>query len=77
MLVNLEIIRQLDAKIRRKATGNPQDLANSLGISRRHVFRYLEYLRDDCGLLVEYDKDRESYFYANSNNFFLIKLGKD
>jgi predicted DNA-binding transcriptional regulator YafY len=77
MLIDLEIIRGLDAKIRRKSTGTPQNLAESLGISRRHVFRYLEYLRDDCGLEINYDKDRETYYYSNSATFYLLKLGKE
>jgi biotin operon repressor len=54
----IEILKQsiLDSK-----TGNPDELAEKLGISRRTVFRNLEALRDK-GNDIRFSKIRNTYY---------------
>lgn len=75
MLVNIETLTALDAHIRREATGNAQGLAARIGLSRRHFFRYLEYLKDDCNLNIKYCKIRQTYYYDDHKGF-VLKLGR-
>lgn len=59
---HLHRLRRLDALIRRKATGRPEDLARRLDVSRATLFRYIEDLRA-FGAPVAYDKERQTYRY--------------
>ncbi len=65
MQINLQLLQSIDNLIRLKATGNAYELAKRLEISRRTVFRYLEYLREDCQLVINYCKIRETYYYSS------------
>lgn len=56
------LIERIDGLIRRKQTGNAQELAERLGISERTVFRLIRRLRD-MGLPVKYSLSRQTYFY--------------
>ena len=55
-------IERLKNLINRECTGSPEMLANTLGVSRRTLFKDLDMLRDD-GLKITYNRYRETYFY--------------
>lgn len=56
-------IRRLDALIRRKSTGTPEELAERLGISERWLYKFLNELRDEFDCPITYDHYRQSYIY--------------
>ncbi|MDX2306527.1 MAG: hypothetical protein NW226_27200 [Microscillaceae bacterium] len=76
MLVNIELLVRIDVHIRREATGGVQDFAQKMGLSRRHLFRYIEYLRDDCCLSIGYCKKRQTYYYTQ-RKVFILELGRN
>ena len=55
-------LQQLDQLIRLKCTGNPENLASKLGVSKRHVNNYIQTLKE-LGAEVSYCRTSESYVY--------------
>lgn len=61
-IAQIQMIRRLDALIRRKGTGTPEELASRLEISRATVFRHLDDLKT-LGAPLKFSRDRQSYYY--------------
>ncbi|MCU0451583.1 MAG: hypothetical protein MUC97_17355 [Bernardetiaceae bacterium] len=59
-----EHLERIDALIRRRATGTPDQLAQKLGICRATWFEWLEQLRTDLGLPIAYDPAAQTYYYT-------------
>jgi hypothetical protein len=57
-------LEQIDALVRRRATGTPDQMAQKLGIGRATWFEWLEQLRADLGLPIAYDTAARTYYYA-------------
>jgi len=70
-VVDLVKLDRLDSLIRRKATGNPRELAIRLEFSRSHLFRMLSFLRIEMNAPINYDKYISSYYYTYQPKFYL------
>jgi len=57
--------QQIDQLIRQKRTGNADELAAKLNISRRQVYYWLEELKS-YGLEIEYNRDLKSFVYLKA-----------
>ena len=66
----LKIISRIDHLIRIKGTGRPKDLADRLGVSRRSVFFYLNFMKER-GAPIKYCFDRKSYYYDEEGSFIV------
>lgn len=55
-------LQQIDQLIRQKRTGNAEELAAKLNISRRQVYYWLEELKS-YGLEIDYNRDLKSFVY--------------
>ena len=64
LIERLRQLDRLDALIRRKATGNREELAEQLGVSVRTVTNLKQEL-EDFGAEICYDRGRGSYVYCN------------
>jgi predicted DNA-binding transcriptional regulator YafY len=58
----LNRLQQIDQLIRQKRTGNADDLAEKLHISRRQVYNWIEELKN-YGLEIEYKREIKSFVY--------------
>ena len=56
-------IENMQAQIKREGTGDPNEFANELGISRRTLFYDLERLRDE-GAIIKFSRSRKTYYFA-------------
>lgn len=65
----LREIERVDALVRLKATGTPDEMAEKLGISRSTWFEYLNVLTNDLGFPIAYDSNRKTYFYMEDGTF--------
>lgn len=65
-------IKRLDAMIRRKSTGPPEQLADKLGISERWLYKFLRELKEEFDCPITYDHYRQSYVYEDHGK---IKIG--
>ncbi len=68
LIERIELMKRVDALIRRKATGTPQDLARKLNKSESFVYRLIRSMRD-MGAPIEYSESRGSYYYEYEVNF--------
>jgi hypothetical protein len=62
-----EKMERIDGLIRRRATGTPDQLAETLGICRATWFIWLEQLRS-FGLPIAYDDHAQTYYYAQAGH---------
>lgn len=61
---NINTLERLDQLIRLKATGNPQALAQKLGISVRAWYRLKKVLEEDLNVPLKYSNCYQSYVYV-------------
>jgi biotin operon repressor len=60
----LERLKRMNELIRSGRTGTPEELSDTLRISRRQLYCDLDYCRD-LGVEIEYSKQRRTFFYSN------------
>lgn len=63
-----ERFTRIDHLIRTKATGTPSKLSERLEISESILYEYLGVMKD-LGAPIQYDRDRETYFYTFPGSF--------
>jgi predicted DNA-binding transcriptional regulator YafY len=59
----IERLQLLNKLIREQRTGSPEELAERLGISRRQLYVYLEYLKD-MGVDIQFSRRMNSFVFA-------------
>ncbi len=64
----LSRLERIHALIKRRATGNPEELAEKLGISRSMTLNYLAEMKV-LGAPIAYDQFLESYYYTENVKF--------
>lgn len=62
-----------DKLIRRRATGNPKELAKKLDVSESTVFRLLRIMKENMGLTIEWSARHNSYQYASGSEKFNLE----
>ncbi|WP_373397046.1 HTH domain-containing protein [Algoriphagus halophilus] len=60
----IERIQILNKLIHEQRTGSPDELAKRLGISRRQLYVYLEYM-EDHGLKIRFSRKVGSFIYSS------------
>ena len=63
LLKYIDRLKRMDDLIRRKATGNVEEFADKLGISRSLLLQEIKELRD-MGAPIEYSTVNASYYYC-------------
>ncbi|WP_101445021.1 hypothetical protein [Aquimarina sp. MAR_2010_214] len=61
-------MNRIDQLIRLKATGNPVELAERLGISKTKLYRIINIMKE-LNAPLEYDVDLKSYVYVKAVGF--------
>ena len=75
-----ELIKRIDQLIRMKVSGNAQELANRLGISRSTFFRVLEDMKENLGAPIVYNSILNGYEYEQEGRIhigFFTSLNKN
>lgn len=62
-VLQLERYQKIDALIQQQKTGTPREFSNKLGISRSHLYRLLEILKDK-GAPIKYDRKLLTFCYS-------------
>ena len=60
----IERMQLLNKLIREQRTGSPEELAERLGVSRRQLYAYLEYMKD-FGLDICFSRKVNSFMYGD------------
>lgn len=72
--IDLKKVLRMDFLIRHRCTGNAVEFARKLDLSRSTLFNYLDYLRNDLGVDILYDKYGETYRYDGSGLYGALGL---
>lgn len=72
ILKYLQRAKRMDDLIQRKATGNSEEFARKLGISRSVLMEHLRDLRE-MGAPIHYSEVCDSYYYSEDFGLFLDK----
>ncbi|OFY26016.1 MAG: hypothetical protein A2275_05890 [Bacteroidetes bacterium RIFOXYA12_FULL_35_11] len=67
----LEKIDRLNLLIRRRATGNPKQLAEKLDMSERRLYQCIDFLRKELKAPIKYNEIIQTYYYSEKGE---IKL---
>jgi predicted DNA-binding transcriptional regulator YafY len=70
---SLEYLKQIDKAIYKKKTGSPGALAESIGVSERQLYRYLDVIRK-MGAPITFDEVKRTYYYSKHKRIF-IEIG--
>ena len=73
----IERIGQTDRLLKSGNTGNADDFAKQLDVSRRTVFNLFKMLKDDFDAPVIFDKRSKSYKYATKGNIVMDFVAED
>jgi transcriptional antiterminator len=60
----IERLQLLNKLIKEQRTGSPEELAERLGVSRRQLYAYLEYMKD-FGLEICFARKLNSFIYCD------------
>lgn len=74
ILSQLERHQQLDYLIKNQITGKPEDIAKKLSVSRSHLYRLIDILKD-YGAEINYNR-KEHYFYYKNPFVFKVLIPK-
>jgi len=62
----IERLQLLNKLVKEQRTGKPEELAERLGIRRRQLYVYIEYLKD-FGMDVQFSRKIGSFVYADEH----------
>lgn len=60
----IEKIERLHKLIESNQSGDAKELSETLGLSRRTIYYYLQELRE-FGAIISYDEIKKTYYYEN------------
>ena len=60
----LERLKRMNRLIKEERTGSPQEFAKRLGVSKSHLYRCIEEVRE-LGAPIRFCRTRQTYFYKN------------
>ncbi len=69
----LQKLDRLHHLVRRKGTGNAEELSQRLQVCERTIYQLLDDLRE-LGASIEYSRKRRSYFYTQDVEFHFTAL---
>ena len=65
-LEQLERLQRINDLIKAEKTGTPEEFANSLHISRRQLYEYINFIKD-FGVEVSYSKQLRTFYFSNGH----------
>jgi predicted DNA-binding transcriptional regulator YafY len=63
----IERLQLLNKLVKEQRTGKPEELADRMGISRRQLYSYLEFLKDQ-GVEINFSRKLNSFIYTCDQN---------
>jgi hypothetical protein len=61
---NLDKLKVINSEIKNKKTGNPDDFAEKLNISRSMLYVYIEEIKT-LGAEIKYNRSTKTFYYKN------------
>lgn len=80
LIEQIERVRRMDQLIRLHSTGNSEEFAQKLKISKKHVYNLIEELKD-AGASIRYDRNQRSFVYDSphfvESAFKVVEIAPD
>lgn len=74
--IQIKRLRTIDRLIKSERSGNAQELADKIGISRKQVYNYINELKE-IGVNIEYCRNKRSFVYNEPYEFlFNLRIKK-
>lgn len=67
----IERLQLLNKLVREQRTGSPEELAERLGLSRRQLYSYLEFLKD-FGANIVYSRKANSFIFSENTELEIV-----
>jgi predicted DNA-binding transcriptional regulator YafY len=67
IITSIDKIEQINSLIRFKQTGNPEEFAKKLNVSRSMLYQYIEEMKT-LGATIKYSRYSETFYYVNGFN---------
>lgn len=67
----IERLQLLNRLVREQRTGSPEEFGERLGVSRRQLYAYLEYLKDH-GIDIIYSRKINSFIFSNDKELEIV-----
>ena len=74
MKVDLILLNKICKCISTNMTGNPDCMAEKLGISRRFLYLNIDYLKSEFNAPIAYSRSRETFFLTEKWDFYVGDL---
>lgn len=75
--VDLKKVLHMNFLIQHRCTGNAVEFANKLELSRSTLFNYLDYMRNDLGVDILYDKYGRTYHYDGNGLYEALGIAEN
>jgi biotin operon repressor len=73
IIKDIETLEKMHKLINIESTGNPQELASMLGISRSKLYEIINYLKSE-NITIEYSRRGLSFHYSDNSEYEIIDL---
>ena len=67
--LNIDKIILIDQFIKTKSTGTPDELALKIGLTKRSIFHYVKFMKEELNAPIAYSSQRCSYVYEEVGSF--------
>ncbi|MCD8043821.1 MAG: hypothetical protein LUH10_12235, partial [Tannerellaceae bacterium] len=68
-LINLKKMSYMHSLIKRGMTGDPNEFAKKLDLSRSMMYEYKTYIEAEWDAKISYSKSKNSYYYEKEPDF--------
>jgi transcriptional antiterminator len=59
----------MDEYIDKNSSGSPEVFAKKMGMTKRSVYNYIRYMKEELGAPIQFSKVRNSYVYKEEGGF--------
>lgn len=71
--MKIKIIIKIHDLIRTGRTGNPSEFAYKTGVSKRTLYEYISFMKNELNAPIYYNRSRESYEYFQECNLKFVE----
>lgn len=59
----------MDEYISKNSSGCPDEFAKKMGMTKRSVYNYIRFMKEELGAPIQFSKVRNSYVYVEDGGF--------
>lgn len=74
MKVDLTLLKKINKNISKGRTGSPECFAKAMGISRRNLYLYIEFLKTKFDAPIAYSRSNETFYFTEEWKFYIGNL---